>query len=249
MAFNNLEDLGKWFMDNAPEGRESINWKIFNGRPGKNMDAGRGFGKTQEEAWATLHGTLENMIWEPGEYVTVWVYSGSNFNGARSETVYRPIPKMAYAGGSQQSPGIGGINSQAYISEQISKEMTIYDLKRQVEDLNAALNEKQNIFDRVINTIVEHPNFDPNALIQGIGNIVMNLMPKRAQVGVQGFQQATAADPAAVNQEEAGRIAAALERLQMQFPEIPLSRLLEGLAGWVEQNPAMARGLLQNILK
>lgn len=247
MAFSTLEAVEKWFFDNTEEGR-SASWRIWTGAPKPNHDSGKGSGSSATEAWNMLKGHLEGMVFEPGEFVTIRVYKSEAQQAGGSDMAYRPISKNVYGGGQMQQ-GIGGINSSAYIAEQISKEMTIYDLKHQVKELEDQINEKQGFVERMVATITEHPNFDPNALINGIGSIIMNLLPKRAQVGVTGFPgQGSAADPAG-QEEESARIAAALERLQAHFPEMPLSKLLEDLAAFVDQNPAMAKTFLINLSK
>lgn len=244
MAFSTIEAVEKWFLDNTEEDR-GTSWRIWAGAAKPNHDSGRGSGKTAEEAWNTLKGYLENMVFDPGEYITIRVYKNETASAGGSDMVFRPIPKNNYGGGQQQ--GIGGIGSQAYIAEQIGKEMTIYDLKHQVRELEAQINEKQGFLERAIAAITEHPNFDPNTLITGIGSIIMNLIPKRAQVGVSGFPQS--APSADQEEQESARIAAALERLQAHFPEMPLSQLLEDLAAFVDQNPGMAKTFLKSLAK
>ena len=247
MAFSTIEAVEKWFHDNTEDGRPT-SWRIWSGAPKPNHDSGKGSGATATEAWEVLKGHLENMVFDPGEYVTIRVYKSEAQTAGGSDIAFRPIAKNSYGGGQFQQ-GISGINSQSYIAEQIDQRMTIYDLKHQVKELEDQLNEKQGVLEKAIYTITEHPNFDPNALINGIGSIIMNLLPQRARVGVTGFpQQEAAADPAS-QEEESVRIAAALERLQAHFPEMPLSKLLEDLAAFVDQNPAMAKTFLKSLSK
>jgi len=251
MAFQTIESLEKWFMDNSDEGPGS--WRIWTGSPKQNYDSGMGKGESREQTWNLLKSHIENMVFDPGEYLTVRLYKNPNGQGGGSDITFRPVPKQAaFGGGSPGIGGIGGINAQSYIAEQIDQRMTIYDLRHQVEELRQELDQKQGFLERVVATVTEHPNFDPNALINGIGSIIANLIPKRAQVGVTGFSnQATGTDAAADpgTEEESARIAAALERLAANFPEIPLSKLLEDLANFVDQNPGMAKTFLQNLSK
>lgn len=246
MAMPTLEGLKEWFFLQTEEGKP-CGWRLYRGSPGnKNNDGGSAHSASPEEGWEKLKTHLEYEEWEPGEYVTIRVYRNGNTNGAGSDIVYRPIPKNSYS----SRPGIAGIGGisgdpQAYIAQQVSKEIEIYDLRRQVQDLEQALNEKSSVVDRVINTVVEHPNFDPNALINGIGSILMNLIPQRANVGVQGFGQP--APPPTGETNQADRIAESLERLQAHFPETPIDVLLQKLADFVDSNPTVAKNVLLNL--
>jgi len=247
MAMPTLEGLEKWFFLQAEEGKP-CGWRLYRGhRTDKTHDGGSASSDTAEQSWEKLRSHLENEEWEPGEFVTIRVYKNGNTNGAGADIIYRPVPKNSYS-----RPGIAGIGGisgdpQAYIAQQVTKEIEIYDLRRQVQDLEQALQEKSSVVDRVINTVVEHPNFDPNALINGIGSILMNLMPQRANVGVQGFGQPSA--PTAGQSSQADRIAESLERIQAHFPETPIDVLLEKLADFADSNPTVAKNVLMNLFK
>ena len=246
-----IEGLREWFFSQAEElqNAESVSWRIYRGHPKNNIDGGRGTGSTAEASFQKLQGHLEMEDWEPGEFITLRIYKDNALTKC-SEVIYRPIPKSTPYG--SRVAGIGGFgaigaNPEAYIAEKVSTAMEVYDLRRQVQDLQAEIEHRQGFFERMVSTITEHPNFDPNAIVNGIAGVISNLVPKGAQVGVQGFQNAP--DHADVENEQAARITAALERLQAAFPEYSIVQLLEGLANYVDKNPILAKQLLKNVIQ
>lgn len=253
MAMPTLEGLKEWFFMQTEPGQATA-WRLYRGsQTSKQHDGGFARSEDPESAWEKLRSHLENEEWEPGEYVTIRIYKNGNgnLNGGGSDMVYRPISKTNFS--RSGIAGINGGNDQAYIAAQVQKEIEIYDLRRQVQDLEQAMEDRQNIGERILNTIVEHPSFDPNALINGIGALLSNLMPKRANVGVTGFDEQPAAAGSRRQPSEAAdqaeRISSALTRLQAHFPDQPIENLLEKLADFVDTNPVVAKNVLQNILQ
>lgn len=242
-----IEGLKNWFFTQE----NPVSWRIYRGSPnGKSADGGSATADSPEQAWEKLQAHLENEDWEPGEYVTIRVYKNGKVNGPGSDVPFRPIQKVNTGG---WRSGISGINqnNESYIAQQVSKEIEIYDLRRQVEDLQGELEGRQNVMERIINQVVEHPNFDPNAIVNGIGALFGNLFPKRAQVGVMGFDPAgaAAAPHTSDEQAEADRITSALQRLQAHFPEQSIGEVLTKLADFVDNNPVVAKNVLQNLFK
>jgi hypothetical protein len=249
MAMPTLDGLKEWFFLQTKDG-QPCGWRLFRGsNTNKNYDGGSAESENPEIGWEKLRAHLEAEEWEPGEQVTIRVYGNGKLNGGGSDIIYRPISRhQARVGIAGIGGGMIGGDPQVYIAQQVSKEIELYDLRRQVQDLEQALNEKSSVVDRVINTVVEHPNFDPNALVNGIGSLLMNLIPQRANVGVQGFGQPTAPHTGE-HSAQADRIAGALNRLQAHFPELPIETLLEKLADFVDSNPTVAKNVLTNLFK
>jgi hypothetical protein len=241
-AIQTFEDLEKWFMQIG-----NTKWTIFRGDPVKrNYVYQQSDAEMQiEESWELLREMLE-MNAVNGHYFNILVDNGSS----RGFRVYFSMPQQT--GRSTSSSGIGSIpgvgSTQDYINGQIEQKMRIYDLQRQVEDLQAAEEAKLNWTDRIIDAVVNHPNFDPNVLVQIGSSFIGALMPKApagASVGISGFEKQAAQQAPTQAEYDAQRIASALDQIQSALPDVEIHDFMDALAVMVTNNPAMARQLFQ----
>jgi len=252
---SDFDALRTWFMDaGTPK---------FTIAHGNNFDSRRyAFAQTDvgmdiEEAYQLLEDRLKLFGSNGGTFV-VNLPTKNGGNG------WKTLFKIEGSG----KPGIGGIGSaggyymgekrvEDYIAEKISDKMENFELRRKLEDLEAAIDNQGNFFERIINRITEHPNFDPTVvadkLIDGIGAIFTRSTNKTS-VGLSGFpagdvRPETPASTQADIDAQGQRIAQALGRLADAFPEHDLGDLLTGLADYIENNPGMGKMLLGQILK
>ena len=249
---DNFHDLQEWFMDaDVPKFTiahgdiSSRRYLYSQDDPGMNVD----------EAWNVLEDKLKVFAKNGGTF-TVKLPTKNGGNGW--STLFKLPRQEAGVGGIGNSfIGAGGV--EAYIAEKISDKLENFELRRKVEDLEAEMHSQGSFLERIVNKITEHPNFDPAAiadkLFTAVSGIVTAMSAKNgASVGLSGFGEApTGTSPhtgSATAEELSQRIGMALERIANTFPDINMADLLEGLAGYVEKNPDMARMLLINqILK
>ena len=254
---SSFDHLRTWFMDaGTPK---------FTIAHGNNFDSRRyAFSQTDpamdiEEAYELLEERLRLFGSNGGTFVV----NLSTKNGGNG---WKTLFKIEGAGKS----GISGIGSaggfylgekrvEDYIAEKISDKMENFELRRKLEDLEAAIENQGSFFERIINRVTEHPNFDPtlvaDKLIDGIGAIFLRgNSTNKTSVGLSGFpagnvRPETPASTADDVEGQGVRIAQALQRLADAFPEHDLGDLLTGLADYIENNPGMAQMLLGQIMK
>jgi hypothetical protein len=255
---DNFRDLRNWFMDgNVPKftiAHGDISSRRYVYQQDEVIDV--------EEAYEQLEEKL-NMFAKNGGTFTVKLPTK---NGGNGWTIMFKLPRAegsAGAGGIGATGAfIGGQGVEHYIAEKISDKMENFELRRKVEDLEAAINGQGSLLERVFNRIAEHPNFDPGALADKLLSTVSGIFTAMAvkngagaNVGLSGFGGTTGGpDPNTGTPEEmeamSQRIGMALERIAAVFPEVNIADLMSGLAEYVEKNPEMARMLLVNqILK
>lgn len=215
----------------------------------------------QEDAWDLLEEKLRLLGANGGSFV-INLPTKNGGNG------WKMVFKLASPASGDRRAGIGNTGSgtyigekrvEDYIAEKINDKMENFELRRRVEDLEAEIESQGSFVERLVNRITEHPNFDPTALadklVAGIGAILGN---KSASVGLSGFPAGSQPEKPVGQQsprteeelEATGQaIGEALERIAMAFPDLDLGELLTGLAAYIEENPSMARMLVNQILK
>lgn len=251
-AITSLENLRQWWeVDN-----KSPYWTLYRGsRSSKGTDviARNDTLDDHETSWDMLEQMISINSQEGGEFtilrtdkpkgnfgpkVVVILSHAPAYQGAPSVS---GIPGLPFVAGSPQ-----GI--QAYIADEVKKERHSWELEKKVEDLEAAINAKQegSLFERAINKLIETDK---------IGNLLEIIIakamgptgaPQMSHVAVSGMPGASQADtPTNQFQYDTVRVANAMERIRVYFPDI--HETLEKLANYIETNPEMAKTIFNQM--
>ena len=129
------------------------------------------------------------------------------------------------------------------LTEEVQKQMMIYDLKRKVEDLEGAQHASIGLVDRFMENLVERPE-----TYQVLQAVLVKIMGKFSgpQTAPQTAPIAGHDEPPANDGFDYDRIEPALEKIRSVFSE-DLEGTIEKLADWVTDNPDMAKNLLGTI--
>lgn len=252
-AFTNIENLNAWFLS-----QKLPYFTLYRGdkvSPSntvlRNVDI-----SDIDEAWSFLEVHLTNLSMNGGNYL-LFVTDKAKHNIGLSTLIelnpaYHPQQSPAIGGVPGMAPFIGGQNIETYIESRISGAVEKAVLLRKVEDLEAALEEKESggFIGRIIENITGSEQLAPM-----LDMLISRFMPQAAPVmaGIQGFPTAKAEesvtpdpvepDPALL--EEDLRVFACIDKLSIHF-EDPVSAL-EKITQFVEKNPTMAKQLLSTI--
>ena len=251
---DNFEDLREWFFDN-----KMPRWVIAHGDiKHRQYLADQEDGLMEmEDSWAKMEDVLTRIAKNGGTF-TIKVNKGGN----GGYTVYF---KMAQQGAENRVNGVQsgypyvGANVDSYIREKLDSQLTIYDLKRKLEDAEMEKQAQSGFWDKIMDRLTESDNFDVlvEKAVNAISGIAMALLmpkPAGATVGISGFQPGATSQAPASDQvddemtEHAEAIGQALTRLQAQFPDTSIDVLLTKLANYVESNPSVAKNLFNQFI-
>ena len=243
-AITSIEAVHDWFYL-----QKSTLWSLYRGsRPSKTADRIHSNDELtdQDESWELLRDVLNHH--SEGDYLIQVKANTSTTNG--NTLIFTKVSStnpVAGITGTQLMPYLGGMNPQDYIQAELKKGMETFKLQQQVENLEAALSEKQRggVLDRAINALLEHPKLD--AIINGIGQIAIAKFAPRggAAVGVAGFESQEQVAPETEGyQYDGARLMPPLDTIRAHFPDI--YGFLEGLAGFIEANPDMAKSFFNS---
>lgn len=241
-AITDLNALKEWFALQ----KKSPLWSLYRGaRPSKSADRIHSNDDISDpdQSWDLLYEILSAL--NDGDYMVQVKANASTTNG--NTMIFTKMGNGSSSpaiSGAPVMPYLGGMNPQDYIQSELKKGMETFRLQQQVENLEAALEEKQRggMLDRAINAILEHPKLD--SIINGIGQIALAKFapraPMGAAVGVAGFESQDQVNPQDGEfYYEGDKMMASLDRIRVHFPDI--YKFLEGLAVFIEANPEMAK--------
>lgn len=172
-CLTDLEGLREWYYN-----QDGTYWTLFNGndtRPTgvihRNVKT-----ETKDASWALLEKTIIDLSMYGGSY-TILAKSNKNDNsGARVQLAYNPH--------SGHGSGIAGMQMQTEnVDAKINQALHQYQLEREIQELRAALAEKQqgSMLDRLTERIANNPSL-PQLIDLCIAKLVGG-----AQVSMAGF--------------------------------------------------------------
>lgn len=254
-AFTNIENVNGWFMS-----QKLPYFTLYRGdkvSPSntvlRNVDI-----SDLDDAWNFLEVHLSNLSMNGGTYL-LFITDKPKHNIGLSTLieltpVYQQQP-VGIAGIPGIPPYVGGSqNLDTYIQGQISVAVEKAVLQRKVEDLEAALEEKESggFIGRIIENVTGSEQLAP--LLDLLITRFMGNGAAPVMAGIQGFNttktQAPNTDPeqAELNQDladEEQRVFVCIDKLAIYFDN-PVDAL-EKITQFVEKNPTMAKHLLSRI--
>lgn len=242
-AMTSIEDLRTW-------------WEADNERPYFTLYRGTRATKASdiiirndtiedlEPAWDMLEQMLTINSTEGGEFTILRADKPKSNYGMKGVVVLSHARATPAVAGIPGMPFIGaGQNIQSFIAGEIEKEREKWELSKKVDDLEAAINAKQegSLVERALNRVIDGDKLD--ALIGVL--IDKFLSPKGAHV--PSHVAVSGAPGAAPDQfqYDTERIAAALERIRAHFPDV--HGTLDRLADFIDRNPEMAKSLFNQM--
>lgn len=244
-AITSIDNLRAWWeVDN-----ERPYWTLYRGsRNAKGADiiARNDTLDDLESSWDMLENMITINSGEGGEFTVLRTDKPKGNFGNKAVVVLSHALAPAGVGSLPGLPFVAGSPQgiQAYIAGEVEKAKESWELRKQVEDLSAMINAKQEGtgLERIFNKLLESDK------IGTILDVVLAkfLTPAGAQAshvavsGAPGVQH----DPDAF-QYDTERVAAALERIRAHFPDI--HGTLDKLAGFIEKNPSMAKSLFNQM--
>lgn len=174
------------------------------------------------------------------------------------------IPNSMMTQGQQGVAGIGNM-LQPYIGEEaiqsrVNEAVDKANLKRDLEDMKAALEDKHapSVLERIGERLLENEALMQNA-IGFINRILGGASPQPAQVGMAGFPRSNSQNSQPIQKDgtnhveegdeseypdyDEAKVISVLDKLYSVFGEDTIPQL-ERLAEWVVKNPGMAKSML-----
>lgn len=220
-TLNSLNALRDWF-ETASE-QNTTNWVLYHGHQMKAQHGAKNAEQKDslafEESWQVLEAILHPQVTSGGNF-TLYVLSKNGNPGPRA---FLSVP-------SGTQPGMNGINSASYIEKEIQNFKENYTLRQEIEALKNEIRAKQNPLELMVGQLIESG---------AAAQIVAGLIGKVSGISQEATIQAM---PELHGNGEIGKIEAALDRIAKHFPD--LGNALEKLASFVEENPELAKNLL-----
>jgi hypothetical protein len=251
-SLRRIEDLREWFLQmNMPF------WSLWNGftketkyRAAYNDDV-----SDINESLEVLESHLRRKTASGGK-VTIFVTD--KFGSPNGATEY-----LELMGANNTSNGIAGLPGgdpyqiagkpmDVYIAEQVNSKLVDYKKDKKIEELEAALAEKNGgntFFQKIGNRIAEELPVDKLPIDQLIMAAISYFTGTKQTVAISGVhpkdETQQEQDGVELSEEQAQIINTALGSIMMTFPDIP--DFLTRLAKWIKENPVMAKNLLNQI--
>lgn len=246
-AITSIDNLRQWWEVDT----ERPYWTLYRGsRNAKGADviARNDTLDDQESSWEMLEQMISINSQEGGEFTILRTDKPKGNFGNKAVVVLNQMPAYQAAGvaGLPGMPFVAGTPQgiQAYIADEVKKERQNWELEKKVEDLEAAINAKQEggLLERSLNRLIESDKIGTIlelVLAKFLGPVGV---PQPSHVAVSG---APGAGAPAQFQYDTDRVSHALERIRAHFPDI--HETLEALANYIEKNPDMARTIFNQM--
>lgn len=254
-AFTNLENINAWFIS-----QKMPYFTLYRGdkvQPSntvlRNVDI-----PDLDDAWNFLEVNLSNLSINGGTYLLFITDKPKHNLGLSTlielNPVYQPQQVgIAGIGGVPGMPFVGGGNLETYIQGQISGAVEKAVLLRKVEDLEAALEEKESggFIGRIVENLTSSEQFP--SMLNVLLSRILGPEAQPVMAGISGFTPEANTESSMTDQastednlnEEDIRVFACIDKLSQHFPD-PVAAL-EKITAFVEKNPTMAKQLLTTI--
>lgn len=221
-VFTSIEDLKDWF-DYTVQKTGTNNWILYHGHIMKSHNT---TAKAAEQREQDLTDEESFEILE--RFINAQSKAGGTFTVLIPEQ--NKVGVRTFLSLNNNSPGMAGIYGPDYVSKEIEQFKTQFMLQQEIEALRAEMNERRNPLEKMVEQLMDSGVV--GQIIQGFAQKAMGL-PAVSGNGASDteFQSANV-----------GGIENSLQRISVVFPN--LDSALEKLADFVEQQPDLARQLL-----
>ena len=234
-SLQNIEAVENWFLQ-----AKKPFWSVYTGfsKDAKDLAMKNSTIKEVEDSWNLLQEIISNKT-AGGGRLTIYITEVANSSHGYTEYLEIAANNAAISGPSSnignQFFGIGGI--QEYIDSKIA----LADKDRQIADLQAAVEEKNEGtgINKILNKVLEEAP---------VGELIMALCAKflgtpAMTPPINGPRITDDMEQEELSQEDQLRLHNAILRISVVFPNI--ADAMESLADFVEKNPEMAKGFLK----
>lgn len=232
-SLRSIQAVENWFRN-----AEKPFWTVWTGFSKDNKDVAMRNNSIDDidKSWELLNDLITSKT-EGGGRITIFL--SDKQSSSYGYTEYLEIPGNTNSGisGVGNNQGfIGGVD--AYINDKIA----LYDKDRQIEDLRAQLQEKQegSIWTKTLNKVFEEAPI--SELLLALMHKFIGPVPNAPINGAPRIQDDLQEQE--LGEEDQERIRQALMRISVHFPN--LADAIEKLADFVESNPAMAKSFLNS---
>lgn len=245
-----IQDLERWFFEADQSEKTYSYWNLYRGykRQNGNLIATNTDHDDKHDSWQILKDNIQRQ--GPGTYFVLITEKPKGTMGLHTNYTIEDHTRMNGIHG-QQAPmdslaSIGGIGEYT----KLVTENAI--LKKEVDDLRAALDEKDSGsgINRIINRIADNPNLDgimetllTGLIMKGTGLSGQKQQQSPGQInGTSNESDTSLTDRQALD----NRLQLIFQRFASVFGDTWLDNL-ENLSEWVINNPDTAKNMLQNL--